>query len=249
MSPQGPGAPGWRLAEAGRPRIEHDKLSQFLKTLANPGRLEILEQLRVPKQASELRVQPRRREGGVRQQRPMSRQAVEEHLAVLEASGVVLRRAAGGAGRAADEFVLNQQRLFAIVEELRGLTVLRAAAEADAGATVAAEAGAARLARGPQLVLAGGPWQGKAFPLDGPEGRWVLGRRRGVHVALDYDPFISQENSVVLRDGATWTLQDLAGSRNGTRLNFAPLPKGEAAPLRSGDLVGVGRSLLVFREA
>lgn len=244
----GPRSPGWRLAEALGRGIEHDRLGQYLKTLGNAGRLEILEQLRVPKAAGEIRLRPRRREGGATRNRPMSRQAVEEHLEVLEAVGVIRRRPSERNGRAVEEFVLHQQRLFAIVAELRQLTALRSASDTDAGATVAEEVASTGLRRGPQLVLAGGPWEGKAFLLEPPQDRWVIGRRRGAHVALDYDPYISQENTMVTRSEEGWRVHDLPRSRNGTRLNFAPLPKGGAAPLRSGDLVAVGRSLLVFRE-
>jgi hypothetical protein len=37
------------------------------------------------------------------------------------------------------------------------------------------------------------------------------------------------------------------GSKNGTMLDFQPLPRGGSAPLTNGDVVGVGRTNLVFR--
>lgn len=43
-------------------------------------------------------------------------------------------------------------------------------------------------------------------------------------------------------------LEDLPGSRNGTTLNFLPLPRGGRSELHHGDLIGVGRSLRLFRE-
>lgn len=239
---------GRSVAELQRSAVEYDKLSQYLKALSNPNRLEILEKLRFPKVSSEIRLTPKRREDALSAQRTISRQAVEEHLEVLEAIGVVTRRTGQRGGRAVDEYVMNHQHLFAVIEELRKLTALRANSLEDAGATLDTEAQAAgRWEAGPKLVLVSGPWEGKVVPLAG-DGTWVLGRRRGAAVALDYDPFVSQENTQVVRDKDGWFVVDLAGSKNGTHLNFAPLPKGERQPLRHGDVVGVGRTLLVFRE-
>lgn len=51
---------------------------------------------------------------------------------------------------------------------------------------------------------------------------------------------------MVARDGRSLLL-DLPGNRNGTLLNWKPLARGGVAELKAGDVVGVGRSLLVFR--
>ncbi|HLE47820.1 MAG TPA: FHA domain-containing protein, partial [Candidatus Thermoplasmatota archaeon] len=102
---------------------------------------------------------------------------------------------------------------------------------------------------GPRLVLVHGLYEGKSYALDprlAPEGEWRIGRRRGIAVSLDYDPYISLENSVVRRTGDKLTIEDLPGSKNGTSVNWEPLAKGRAHVLKPVDVIGVGRSLLVF---
>jgi predicted component of type VI protein secretion system len=92
-------------------------------------------------------------------------------------------------------------------------------------------------------------YEGRAYALDdatGPEGEWVIGRRKGLAVSLDYDPYVSNENSVVVRrDGAYW-VRDVAGSKNGTSVNWEPLARGGQRRLDATDVIGVGRSLLAF---
>lgn len=239
---------GRRLADTRAP-IEYEKLSQYLKALANPNRLEMLDKLRFPKSAGELRLTPKRTEGAGNKARSISRQAVEEHLDILEAIGVVTKREGERDGRPVDEYAMNHARLFALVEEFRKLTLLRGASVEDPGATIDADAkAAAPWVEGPKLVLVSGPWEGRVVPLAGGHGAWTLGRKRGASVQLDYDPFVSQEHARVVRDADGWSVEDLPGSKNGTFVNFRPVPAGRTR-LRAGDVLGVGRTLMVFHDA
>jgi pSer/pThr/pTyr-binding forkhead associated (FHA) protein len=70
-----------------------------------------------------------------------------------------------------------------------------------------------------------------------------------VSVSLDFDPFVSNENSQLLWEGGRYHLADIPGSRNGTALNFGKIPSETPVRLRDGDIIGVGHSLLVFRGA
>ncbi len=151
------------------------------------------------------------------------------------------------------EYALNPQRLFQIVEEFRKLGNLGADSPVPRDETV--EAGAVRppaAPPGPALVLVHGVREGKAFPLrrqDLRDGRgWVVGRKPSVHVALEYDPYVSTENSEVLIADGRYRILDLRSSKNGTWLNWRRLEPDERAALRPGDVAGVGRSLLVFRD-
>jgi hypothetical protein len=157
-------------------------------------------------------------------------------------------------GSIVDEYVLNHQKLFAIVEELRQLGELRAQEEWAPLATIAAERAAAETRdQGPRFVLVRGQGEGRVFPLRketlGADRGWIVGRKRGLAVSLDYDPFVSLENSEVVPEGHRYVLTNLPSSRNGTWLNWGQLDASERATLEPGDVVGVGRSLLVFRPA
>ncbi len=99
---------------------------------------------------------------------------------------------------------------------------------------------------GPALVTVGGPVEGLAFPLTGA-GPWVIGRERGVEVGLPYDPFVSKANASVERRGAGFVLVALPGARNGTSVNWRPLADDAHVPLSAGDVIRVGRSLLLVR--
>jgi pSer/pThr/pTyr-binding forkhead associated (FHA) protein len=101
-------------------------------------------------------------------------------------------------------------------------------------------------------VLVHGVHEGHVFPLRAPPaagGRgWIVGRAKDAAVSLDYDPYVSIENSEILRVGRQFRILDLRTSKNGTLLNWKRLPVGGESPLRTGDVIGVGRSLLLFRE-
>ena len=227
---------------------QDDALSRSLNALAHPSRLALLRQLRTPKTLREIQLRSQASDEG---ERSISRQAVREHLDRLLAIGVVHAREAHREYGETTEYSLNHQALFAIAEEFRGLARLRPATE-PVVATVERRPGAAEPARaeGPSLVLVKGLDEGRAFPLPPPPGgrrQWTIGRRRGLDVSLDFDPFVSTENALVLWEGGRYYVQDLPDSRNGTTLNFQPLAKGERRELRTSDVIGVGRTLLLFR--
>ncbi|MEO7397883.1 MAG: FHA domain-containing protein, partial [Ilumatobacteraceae bacterium] len=58
----------------------------------------------------------------------------------------------------------------------------------------------------------------------------------------------SLENSEIRADGNDFVLVDLRSSRNGTWLNWRRLGAEVRARLEPGDVIGIGRSLLVFRR-
>ncbi|HVM45382.1 MAG TPA: FHA domain-containing protein [Candidatus Thermoplasmatota archaeon] len=227
---------------------QDDALSRSLNALAHPSRLALLRQLRTPRTLREIQL---RSQGADEAGRSISRQAVREHLDRLIAIGVVLAREAQRDYGETTEYSLNHQSLYAIAEEFRGLARLRPSSEPVA-ATVERRIGSPEPARaeGPSLVLVKGLDEGRAFPLAAAPGsrrQWTIGRRRGLDISLDFDPFVSTENALVVWDAGRYSVQDLPDSRNGTTLNFQPLAKGEKRELRTSDVIGVGRSLLLFR--
>lgn len=229
-----------------------EALAEILGSLAHPRRLELLSILRQPLQISEIELRPWRRAADPNPERSISRSAVERHLQTLESIGVVVRRNSPRT-KGVDEYVLDHSRLFATIESVRALTRLRPTIDLDSRETmdvasgVMGRSGAPR-AIAPQVVIMGGPREGEAVSLPG-EGPWRVGRAGASEISLDYDPFVSSNHAAVMRDRAGFAIQDLPANRNGTTLNWLPVPRGGAARLNSGDVVGVGRSLLLFRES
>lgn len=229
-----------------------ERLAEFLKALGNPNRLALLHALREPRMVSDLELHPESVKEGENPQRPISHQAVREHLAKLREIGVVAVQRTERNGSIVDEYVLNHQQLFAIVEELRQLGELRAEEQWAPLPTIAAARPTPEVRdTGPRFILVRGQGEGQVFPLRketlSADRGWILGRKRGLAVSLDYDPFCSSENAEVLLNGAGFSLLDIRSSRNGTMLNFKALPRGGTAPLANGDIVTVGRTNLVFR--
>lgn len=230
---------------------DFDELEDALRVVGYRARLEILHQLRYPKAIGDLRVAARQRTGG-HAASLMARQSVAEHLQKLVDLGVVRTPPANGV-EGPREFVVNTQRFYQIVEDFRSVgTILatRTAASMDDTVDRSGSLPPVKPVSGPRLVLAHGLLEGKAFPLveaTQEDGAWWIGRRTGCAVTLDYDPFVSLRNSAIVHAEGEWVVRDSGQSRNGTRVDWQAVDdKGHA--LRPGNIVGVGRSLLVFQD-
>jgi len=235
-------------------RVDYQELEESLQALAYSSRLHLLDLLRVPHTLSDIHLGPGPSRAGSDPRRPVSRQAIRQHLDKLVEAGLVVAREPTGRGRAVREYVVNPRRLYYVAEEFRKLCVAAASAPAGRDLTVDLDTPRPAEARepGPKLVLAHGALEGKSFPLHPSQlakGRgWVIGRKAGLHVSLGYDPYVSLENSEIVAEAGGYELLDLRTSRNGTSVNWRRLGKEERVALRPGDLIGVGRSLLVFRH-
>jgi len=238
------------MPEASKPApVNFAALASYLEALHYPLRLELLQQLRVPRLLADIHVSPHRAAGGS-PDRTAARETIREHLEKLVEVGLVRVESVRAEGRTANRYAVNAQKLYELTEEMRRLSTVYAGrgAGGDATGTLAADTHPPP-ATGPRLVLVHGVYEGKAFALDpalAPEGRWVIGRRPGLAVSLDYDPYVSLDHAAVARRGASYWVEDLPESKNGTAVNWALMPKGARHDLRGGDLVGVGRSLLLF---
>lgn len=232
---------------------EFARLADYLKALGNPNRLELLHALRAPRSVREIELRPESVRQGENPERAISHQAVRDHLAKLRAIGVLRVDRVEREGGIVDEYVLDHQKLFAIVEELRMLGELRAEQEPLAQPTIGASPAAAVVPeKGPRFVLVRGQGEGRVYALRKENltaGRgWLIGRKLGLAVSLDYDPFCSGENAEVMLSGAGFRIHDIRSSRNGTLVNFEPVPAGGSAALQNGDVVSIGRTHLVFRD-
>ncbi len=216
-----------------RPRF--DSLARNLEALSSPTRLEILHALRTPRPLHEIRVRPSAVLPGENAERPLARQAVAKHLDFLGDVGLVSRTEEGASVRG-DAYVLNHERLFAIVDEVRNLAKLRPALlepPVPGETTERALGPEAHLPPRPRLVVAYGRDDGVAFALPADRAEARIGRDPTSDVVLDYDPYVSASHSAVRRlpDGAGFVLVDL-DSRNGTWVNWSRLPRGGRERLR-----------------
>lgn len=227
---------------AAPPSPQDESLATALGALSSPTRLQILRALRTPKTLAEIHVRAPEAD------RNIARQTVREHLNKLIQVGMVATREVDRAYGDTVEFIANHQTIFALSEEMRGLSRVRPMLEPDAATVHSPSAERAVEAPGARLAMVKGLDEGTTFDLrpPGARGEWVVGRRRGIAISLDFDPYVSSENSRILWDGSSHLIEDLPDSRNGTTLNFRRLSRGEIHPLRHGDVVGVGRCLLVF---
>ena len=215
-----------------------------LGALAAPARIHLLRELRTPKALTEITVR------APDDERVLARQTVKQHLDLLVEMGMVIAREAERSRGRTLEYVVNHQALYALGEDVRALARLRPTEDPRGPTQAVTVAAPAPRRSGPRLVLVKGLDEGQVFDLRPPasgRGAWVLGRRRGLAVTLDFDAHVSSENARVTWDGAGYHLEDLPHSRNGTALNFLPLAKGRLYPLEKGDIIGVGRSALVFQ--
>ncbi len=218
-----------------------DALAATLASLGSAQRLAILRQLRMPRTLREIEVSSERPDAG----RRLTRQSVADHVERLSEAGVVLSREAQRATTRVREYSLNHQAIYALAESLKALATMRPVVEPTTP-TAALALPVAPREEGHRLVLVKGLEEGTTFPLSPSRPLHVVGRRRGVEVCLDFDPYVSAENTLLTWEDGAVVAQDHPESRNGTVLNFRPLPRGERARLRHGDVLGVGRSTLVY---
>jgi hypothetical protein len=209
-----------------------ERLGDYLAALAVPTRLSLLRLLQVPRPLSEVKLPPTRQDGGRRPDRPISREV-----------GLVTARPSRREGRPVTEFVVDHARLFAVVEELRLLSLIRPAGGFDVTviADDRAEVDSPASPPGPAVITTNGPRAGQTFALAG-EGPWLIGRAREAEISLPHDPFVSSRHALLHRG---WALEPLPGARNGATLNWRAIDG--RTSVAAGDCIGVGRTLLVVR--
>jgi DNA-binding transcriptional ArsR family regulator len=222
-------------------------LEPVFKAFANRNRLELLQQLQEPRRYKDIFLEPSKDGGGGSSNRAISRQAVRGHLRSLQALGLVVELP--GDDRRETMFVVDHTRLFTIVEKMRSLSVVSTKINLDAETVVLEDRHPEADLAGPNLVLVRGVHEGKAYRLQSEPGRdhWTVGRAPGVEVCIDYDPYVSGEHAQILYKGESHFLVDVPDNCNGTYLNWRKMVVGGVAPLQSGDIIGLGMSLFVFR--
>lgn len=228
-----------------------EELERAFKALANINRLKLLLALQRPKGYSEIELTPSRAGGGASKNRPISRQAVRNHIEELRELGVVTETDDDDRKR---RFVVDRARLYAIIEQMRQLATVKPTVDPEGPTMALGETSPPPTPTDPHLALVRGVEEGRTFVLNGTdepseEGQtFVIGRDTSADVPLDYDAFVSGEHAYVHRREDGYFIEDLPQNKNGTFLNWRKVEDGGLAPLSPGDIVGVGLSLLVFRR-
>jgi len=224
--------------QAGSLDLDVDELSDAFSVLSNERRLQLLAYLTEPHYMRE-----------IASHLGIARQAAKDHVDKLLDAGLVEQRQGQRDSGPVTEYVVAPERLFELNERFGELGKLEA--KTDRGLTRTrvekTSAGSAPRGEGPALVVAHGRHRGRVFPVDG-EGPWLIGRDPENDVTLDYDSFASNRHAELQRDPEGFRVVDRF-STNGTYRNWTPLDRGGEAPLCSGDVLGVGKTLLVFWPA
>jgi hypothetical protein len=175
--------------------------------------------------------------------------AMHERAAALEQELAEARRKLAEAeGRLQSELRAQFEKLSA--EKAAALTALaerlraklpegRTAADLAAEALAASSGEAPDSIRFPYLEVIEGGEIGTRYYL--PYGQSTLGREASCTIALD-EPRASRLHAEIAFDGAEFVLKDHK-SRNGTFLNDKPV---DTAPLKFGDVIGIGDLKLAF---
>jgi DNA-binding transcriptional ArsR family regulator len=225
---------------------KQDTMGTIMRCLGNPVRLHILRQLATPRQVGEIKVAPHRKEQGHSPRRSMSRASVQAHLEQLIQVGAVRALSAIRDGRSVTLYAVDRRQLFALTQELHDLARMQSPEEAVSDGTAPAPTAPAVL-KGPRMTFINGPWEGQDIPLTG-EGPWSIGRAAANDISMPYDPYLSSKNSEIHRGEFTYSIRNLASARNGTSLNWEVLNPEAPASIVPGDVIGVGRTLLLFRR-
>ncbi len=219
------------------------QIAEVLASLGDPMRVALLRRLSTPHTLEAIHTRAVRHEGMA--EHDVSPDAFhQKYLEPLVDLGVITFREPAGGGAA--EYVLNQPALYALAEKVNDVGRLRAAPARGLAVRAPPLPPTFQIAT-PCLVLVKGLWEGRTYPLPRrPKGSWVIGRGSQVDVCLDYDPYVGAQNTSIEWEAGAYRVHDLQGG-GGTFLNFRELGRGASQPLRNGDVVGLGRSLLMAR--
>lgn len=233
---------GSRLGEAAA-EVD-DSTAGILAALASPVRLRILSALARPRIVTELRIPADRGEGSI-----AARQTVQAHLDKLEEAGLVQTVEVLRNGRPYRAYVARAETIRAAKAVLRRVADVLDGRGRSQDGTLLIEPEESPLT--PHLLLVRGADHVATFDLPEPTPdmvarRWAIGRETGVDVCVTDDPFVSRINAYLEWTPEGYAIRD-AMSANGTSVNGAKLASGARCVLRSGDIIGLGRSFLVFR--
>lgn len=219
------------------------ELAKAMALLAHPVRLSLLNQLRYPRTVAQLNARTPSKYGEARAERSVSRQAIRQHLAKLVEGGLVRT-----VGERNPTYVVDQPKTYALAQHLLLLSSQFEADVVEPGTTMVWQSkGKGRhAATGPRLILVHGAYEGRTYALDGKKEHWTIGRSSSQDLALDYDPFVSREHAAVTGTRGHHVLHDLGTNPERLQVNGVSVDAGGHTRLQHGDIIRIGRSVLVY---
>lgn len=222
-------------------------LVDSLDAIAYPNRFKLLTELKEPRAIGDIELTATVDHGNP--DRVITREGVRHHMKKLRDAGFVKARTARGRGQTEHEYVVEHTRLYELSEALRDLPLKQRGGRWDACETLTWDPPV----RGcPSLTVVHGSRIGESFPLRGglrEEGRgWIIGRSEDVDISLDWDARVDEQAAEIHRDDEGFEVIDLRAAKRRVVVNGEPLDRGEHASLEPGDVISVGRSVLVFQD-
>ncbi len=224
---------------------ELDDLAEDFKALANSRRLHLLHLLTKPRYGEELS-----------EALDTTRPNALKHVDKLEDRGFVRSMHGRRESGPVVEYQVVPQRLYALsvaledlgrLEPRGGPEISRSSPTLDDELpTRGGDDGDRQAADQARLCVLDGPKEGSALELDPEASRWRIGRDEEGDLVLDHDPYVSNRHAEIHVVPAGHAIVD-ADSSNGTFLNFDRLPPGDRVTLRSGDILRIGHTRLVYQ--
>jgi len=211
-----------------------DDLAASFFALSNDRRLCILHLVDEPHTRSELT-----------DELDISRQAVTKHVDTLLEHGFVREVPSWTDAGPVDRFQVDPKHPYALGKTLVDLGKLEPE-ESPLGATEGTPDAKAPSDPKAHLLILDGPDAGERFDLD--EGdTWTIGRGDDRDLQLDHDPYIFNHQREIQTTPNGHAVVDVYSS-SGTVDNFAQLPEGGRSELGPGDVIGIGRTSLVYQS-
>lgn len=224
-----------------------DDLANPFKVLGHPNRLQLLSTLEEPRPISRIDLRPC---SETERDRSLTRQGVRHHLKKLEEQGLVRVAPSTNGSTTRYTYETDVSGIFRVCEALGDLASQGPQRLHQGAGPASGRPGDEETHAGPRLELVHGVNIGRTFPLTrGTEGErgWIIGSDPETEIDLPYDPFADPKHAEVARESDGFRLIDLRVSTQGTWLNWERMDVGSEAELQTGDVLGIGRSLMVFR--
>lgn len=233
-------------------------LARCFRALGYENRLELLSMLTEARTLNDIDLSPANPRPSENADRTLTRQGIQYHLDQLLEQGLIQVGQHDPPGqRPRRVYEIDRGRLFLLTEQIQDLLVARQTASSRDGNGEARQAtnGDGEQARPPTcpnrpyVAVVHGPARGRLITLAdhvlSEDRGWVIGRSDDAHIQLPIDSLIADQHAEILRDDRGFEVLDLRTSGR-TEVNWDPVPLGGSRRLASGDVIGVGHSLLVF---
>lgn len=233
------------------PRPDWDEVTgdlvDSLEAIAYPNRFKLLTELKEPRAIGDIKLTATVDHGNP--DRVITREGVRHHMKKLRDAGFVKARTARGRGQTEHEYVVDRTRLYELSEALRDLPLKQRAGTWDAWENLTWDTPVKGC---PNLTVVHGSRIGESFPLRGgsreEERGWIIGRNEDVEINLDWDACVDDQAAEIHRGEEGFEVIDLRSAKRRVVVNGEALDRGERVGIGPGDVISVGRSVLVLQD-